>query len=221
MVKAHAQSTNAAAANAARPPAKPIASTAAGSSISSAGPQPVAVDVVKVERRAAARSIARLNLDLIYEEAKQFGTEDEKLAFWSLIRDAACERTGTIAVAATAATLAAVERAKAAGVDPAAVAINGAAAKIERACRRSLPPDQRGLPRGLPNESDEVSEALDIADECMSMIDDLPTRGQEFGESVCERVRGIVETIEESGRVTEKQREALENMRDGLSRWMH
>ncbi len=71
-----------------------------------------------------------------------------------------------------------------------------------------------------PATDPEVAEALELCDLVISMIDDLPTAGVEFGESVGDRVRGIAETIDHTGVVTANQRNALDNMRAGIERWL-
>ena len=50
--------------------------------------------------------------------------------------------------------------------------------------------------------------------------DAVPDRGQEFAESCLATARSIAETVEDQGRSTEAQIRALENMRDGLRRWV-
>ena len=68
---------------------------------------------------------------------------------------------------------------------------------------------------------DDVDQALSIADEINSLIDQVPEAGLDFAVSVEERTADIAKTIEERGRVTEKQTAALGNMLDGLRRWCH
>ena len=64
-----------------------------------------------------------------------------------------------------------------------------------------------------------VKEALSIAEEIESMAADLPEEGEDFGESVAEKAADIAANIKSHNRVTDNQLNALENMRDGLSRW--
>jgi len=64
-------------------------------------------------------------------------------------------------------------------------------------------------------------DALEIADEILDMIDnDLPEEAEEFAESVEEKVRDIRNWIEDHRHVTERQVEALENMKRGCEKWM-
>ena len=69
-------------------------------------------------------------------------------------------------------------------------------------------------------ESSEVNRALQQCDGILGKIDDLPMEGMEFGESVAEKVSGISETIERTRRVTDAQARALDNMEDGVDRWL-
>lgn len=68
----------------------------------------------------------------------------------------------------------------------------------------------------------EVIEALKIANEIIEKAEsgDVPFEGQEFAESVCEKARGIYETVNERRSVTHKQLTSLSNMLDGLDRWL-
>lgn len=56
--------------------------------------------------------------------------------------------------------------------------------------------------------------------EALALIEELPSRADEFGESVGEKLRDIAETIENTGEVTEGQRTAIENMAGGIRRWI-
>lgn len=62
--------------------------------------------------------------------------------------------------------------------------------------------------------------AYEVCDEIESLADDVPERAEDFAESVCETSAGIRETIEQRDSVTEKQITALENIRDGLRKWV-
>ena len=65
----------------------------------------------------------------------------------------------------------------------------------------------------------DTEETIAWCESIIDLIDELPERAYEFAESVGEKVRSIMETIEESGRVTEGQITALENIESGVSRW--
>lgn len=68
--------------------------------------------------------------------------------------------------------------------------------------------------------SDDVTRALWIVDEIEELAGQVPERGEEYAESVLGKAASIGEAIEERGHVTEGQITALENMRDGLQRWV-
>lgn len=71
---------------------------------------------------------------------------------------------------------------------------------------------------------EEVSEALTLVQKIEDTIDGLPDRvqdrGADFFESVREKAGSIAETIEERGEVTEAQQAALENMLEGVRKWV-
>lgn len=66
----------------------------------------------------------------------------------------------------------------------------------------------------------DAVEALEIIDHIKSMIEDLPARALEFGESVQEKCESIAEWIEKHGSVTAGQMTALRNMASGVERWL-
>jgi len=63
-------------------------------------------------------------------------------------------------------------------------------------------------------------EAIELCDEIESLADAVPERGEEFADSVRTRADDIRESVEQMKRATEGQITALENMRDGLARWI-
>lgn len=63
--------------------------------------------------------------------------------------------------------------------------------------------------RALLDEIEELYEALPDRDDAAA-----------FGDSVLTKARAIAETVEHSGRETENQISAMENMRNGLRRWI-
>jgi hypothetical protein len=63
-------------------------------------------------------------------------------------------------------------------------------------------------------------EALALADGILGDLDSIPDQGEDFRESVREKVEGMREWIEEHMQVTAKMVVALENMRAGVNRWM-
>lgn len=66
----------------------------------------------------------------------------------------------------------------------------------------------------------ESEDFLAFCDEVIEDIDKLPTRADEFAESVREKVRGIANTVAERGEVTLAQRQAVENMHAAVRRWL-
>lgn len=64
-------------------------------------------------------------------------------------------------------------------------------------------------------------DALRLCDEILSNIDLLPDRAQEFGESVGDKIRSISATIEEMEHVTSNQWNAIQNMGNGVKRWLN
>ncbi len=65
--------------------------------------------------------------------------------------------------------------------------------------------------------NDEVDDLLAEIEELAEQVPDV---GQGFAESVLESIRGISETVQETRYATDKQIVALENMRDGLRKWV-
>jgi len=64
-----------------------------------------------------------------------------------------------------------------------------------------------------------VNEAVELCEEIYEMIDDLPERAEEFGDSVKAKTLDIHKTIEDREVVTPMQMQALQNMRAGLEKW--
>ncbi len=62
--------------------------------------------------------------------------------------------------------------------------------------------------------------ALATAREILGLCGGVPEAGQEYAESVYEKVSAIMETISAKQRVTDRQIVALQNMQDGLVRWI-
>lgn len=63
-------------------------------------------------------------------------------------------------------------------------------------------------------------DALDLIDETIELIEDLPSAADEFAESVEEKLNGIDESITATSHVTEKQFEAIRNMHGGVKKWL-
>lgn len=74
--------------------------------------------------------------------------------------------------------------------------------------------------KAIRRKQSDVQSALDQCDEILGMVEDMPDAGMEYGESVAETVSGIQETIEKFDRVTDAQQRALDNLQDGVERWL-
>lgn len=74
------------------------------------------------------------------------------------------------------------------------------------------------LPLGT---SKQVETAISLAEEIIDLSEspDLPSAGIGYAESVADKARDIMESVESENRATGGQIEALENMLDGLQRW--
>lgn len=67
----------------------------------------------------------------------------------------------------------------------------------------------------------DIETANELIEEITTLADDLPEEAEDFGLSVLDTVRDISSYMEENEHVTKKQITALENMLDGLRRWIH
>jgi len=61
-------------------------------------------------------------------------------------------------------------------------------------------------------------DALDEVETIQEMCDEV---NSDFSDSVSERVGSIAETIEKREHVTDRQNDALGNMRDAIAKWIH
>lgn len=61
-------------------------------------------------------------------------------------------------------------------------------------------------------------EALNECETIQEMCDEVCNS---FSDSVSEKVNSISETIEEREHVTDRQNQALGNMRDAIAKWIH
>ena len=101
--------------------------------------------------------------------------------------------------------------------------------KCLRAAERAAKPRQteavavssdRTLHVESPLADESIGEAIEWCEMILEMIDELPDRAADFGESCGETVRGIRESIEQHQKITDGQRTALENIQRGVSRWL-
>lgn len=65
------------------------------------------------------------------------------------------------------------------------------------------------------------ADAVELCGEILDMCDELPERADDFREGVEERVRDMCAWIEDNRRVTEKQTNALENIKRGVEKWLN
>lgn len=68
----------------------------------------------------------------------------------------------------------------------------------------------------------DITNALTLVDQITSMAEDLelPEEAEEFAASVKEKALSIAKTIEERQCLSDKQLSTLENMHNGLRRWL-
>lgn len=68
-----------------------------------------------------------------------------------------------------------------------------------------------------------ATKATALAEQIIELADspDLPSAGIDYAESVADKARDILESVESENRATSGQIEALQNMLDGLERWFH
>lgn len=82
-------------------------------------------------------------------------------------------------------------------------------------------PSPTPSPIKLPNIINTfVGDALAHCESILEKLDDIPDRGQDFAESVREKVESIQAWVEEHGDATQAQLDALQNMEDGVDRWI-
>ena len=61
---------------------------------------------------------------------------------------------------------------------------------------------------------------VDQCENVLQDIDDIPERGEDFAESVREKVEGMMYSAKDRQSVTDNMADALENIADGVSRWL-
>ena len=65
------------------------------------------------------------------------------------------------------------------------------------------------------------SAFLDAASEVIGDAEDVPERGEDFAQSVIEKIEAIMETVEDQEKVSRGQWDALQNMHEGVLKWLH
>lgn len=72
----------------------------------------------------------------------------------------------------------------------------------------------------LDATTDVVAEAVEQCERIISLCEEVPERGEEFALSVMDSVREVMETIQATRHVTERQKEALDNWEGGVRVWI-
>jgi hypothetical protein len=67
----------------------------------------------------------------------------------------------------------------------------------------------------------QYEEAVDLCDEIMDLLSELPEKAWDFRNSVEGKVQDMRDWIEQHRRCTPKQMEALRNMKKGAENWLH
>ena len=76
-------------------------------------------------------------------------------------------------------------------------------------------------PGGMPVKAIDVEEADELSESIFNLVDnELPEDAEDFGGSVAEKTRAIMQTIESTGRATDGQLNALTNMEVACRKWI-
>ena len=67
----------------------------------------------------------------------------------------------------------------------------------------------------------DYKEAIELIDGLLDDLDEIPESGEDFAESVRDKITSMREWIEDKERVTEKMETALMNMQGGINKWLH
>lgn len=70
------------------------------------------------------------------------------------------------------------------------------------------------------SRNEEVKRFLRAAHVALADAADIPERGEDFATSVTEKIESMAETVEKGQFVTAAQWTALDNMHDGIKRWL-
>lgn len=65
-----------------------------------------------------------------------------------------------------------------------------------------------------------AEEAIEQCDNILELIEELPDRAEDFGDSIRTKVESMREWIVEHDHVTEAQQQSLDNMENGVLRWL-
>ena len=72
----------------------------------------------------------------------------------------------------------------------------------------------------VDDDADDLDSIISQCDRILGLCDEIPEQGSDFSESVSEKVESIKAWAEDGKPVTDKQRDALENMERGARNWV-
>ena len=72
----------------------------------------------------------------------------------------------------------------------------------------------------VEKQSKEVTQALEIGDYALGLLDELPEAAGEFAESASYTLGEILDNIESHNRVTDRQLRAIQNIRNAAENWI-
>jgi len=73
---------------------------------------------------------------------------------------------------------------------------------------------------GRSESTDEAMDAIDAIEEALGWLGDLPDAADDFAVSVGDKLASIQDWIEKNDTVTDNQLSAIENMREGIQKWI-
>ena len=66
----------------------------------------------------------------------------------------------------------------------------------------------------------DIEETIELAEEIKDLTEEIPEEGIDLACGITKSVEGIVSNIEAYGNVTDRQWDALENMKAGVEKWL-
>lgn len=87
---------------------------------------------------------------------------------------------------------------------------------------RPAPPSEEEADEEFDDGSELLAaeEAIEQCDNILELIEELPDRAEDFGDSIRTKVESMREWIVEHDHVTEAQQQSLDNMENGVLRWL-
>ena len=97
-----------------------------------------------------------------------------------------------------------------------------AAKPAERKPARKRSPPKRHTPAASSARVEEGDwmEALQVIEETLALLDDLPEQAEDFRESVQDKLENICDWVREREFVTDAQANAINNMARGVDKWL-